>query len=140
ARFHLLVGLDLELRAVDHRIAFTLATAIVDDDDFTVAVGRHQIAIPVGDRAQVVELDRAGALRLVLGGLHDAARRAADVERPHRELRARLADRLRRDDADGLAELGETSVAQIAPIAHDTDASLRIAGEARANTHGLDDR
>src|SRR5439155_10803464 len=29
---------------------------------------------------------------------------AAGVERPHRQLRPRLADRLRRDDADGVAD------------------------------------
>src|SRR5205814_8481855 len=113
-RLDLLVGFDLQLRAVDHRVALTLAAAIVGDDDFAVAVGRHQIAITVRDRAQVVELDGARAFRLVLGGFHDTARGPADVERPHRELRARLADRLRRDDADRLAELREPPIAQIA--------------------------
>ena len=38
-----------------------------------------------------------------------ARRRAADVERPHRQLRAGLANRLRRDDADRLPELTVTS-------------------------------
>ena len=47
----------------------------------------------------------------------DARRRAADVERPHRQLRARLADRLRRDDADRLAELDHLAGREVAAVA-----------------------
>src|SRR3712207_7268123 len=51
-------------------------------------------------------LDGAVHARLVLGRLFEAGG-AADVERAHRELRSRLADALRGDDADGLARSEE---------------------------------
>ena len=46
---------------------------------------------------------RASDVRL----LDAPGRRAADVEGAHRELGARLADRLRRDHADRLAEVDQ---------------------------------
>jgi hypothetical protein len=48
------------------------------------------------------------------------------VERPHRQLRARLADRLRRDDADRLAELDQLAGREVPAIARrgDTRRSL----------------
>src|SRR4030095_6856836 len=95
-----LVGLDLDLGAVHDRVALALAAALVGHADLAVAIGRHQIAVAVHDGSEVVVLHDARTLGLVLGGLHHAARGAADVERPHGELRARLADRLRGDDAD----------------------------------------
>src|SRR5215813_3648436 len=87
-----------------------------------------------------MELHHARALRLVLGRLDDTAGRAADVERPHRQLRPRLADRLRGDDPDGLAELGQTTRAEVAAVAEHADAALGVAGETRANAHALEAR
>jgi catechol 2,3-dioxygenase-like lactoylglutathione lyase family enzyme len=43
-------------------------------------------------------------------------RDATGVERAHRELRARLADRLRRDDADRLAELDQPPGREVAAV------------------------
>ena len=43
--------------------------------------------------------------------------RAADVEGAHGELGARLADRLRRDDADRLADVDGGAAGKIAPVA-----------------------
>ena len=43
---------------------------------------------------------------------------AADVERAHGELGARLADRLRGDDADRLAHVDRRAAGKIAPVAH----------------------
>ena len=117
-RLDLLLGLDLDLGAVHDRIALALAAPLVDDDDLAVAVGGDQVAVAVHDRAQVVELHDARVLGLVLGGLDDAAGGAADVEGPHRELRARLADRLGGDDADRLAQLGQAAGAEVAAVAH----------------------
>ena len=56
------------------------------------------------DRLDALEPDHAVVPRFLRRLLRDARRRAADVERPHRQLRARLADRLRGDDADRLAD------------------------------------
>ena len=140
ARLHPLVRLHLDPGAVDDGVALALPAALVGDADLPVAVGRDEVAVAVHDGAQVVVLHDAGVLRLVLRGLDHPARGAADVEGPHRELRARLADRLGRDDADGLAELGQPPGPEIAPVAHDADAPLRLAGERRPDAHALEPR
>src|SRR5690606_27223545 len=64
--------------------------------------------------------------------------RTTDVEGPHRELRAGLADRLRRDDADGLTDVDAVAAREVAPVAHRTDAATRLAGEHGADDHLLD--
>jgi hypothetical protein len=90
----------------------------------------------IADRAVLVEHDElpsfgadapevagrgSAPIPVVLGGsisgcLKVALARAADVERAHRELRARLADRLGGDDADRLADLGDRlAVARLMP-------------------------
>src|SRR5262249_19844864 len=68
------------------------------------------------------------------------AGRAADVEGAHRELRARLADRLRRDDADGLAEVDHVATGQVAPVALHAHAAARLAGDHGAGLHALQAR
>src|SRR5439155_1099101 len=135
-----LLRLDLQLGAVHDRVALALPPTIVGHADLAVAVGGHEVAVAVHDGAEVVELHHARALRLVLGRLDDAAGRAADVERPHRELRAGLADGLRGDDADGLAQLGQAAGAEVAAVAEHADAALGVAGEAGADAHALEAR
>src|SRR3989441_7848561 len=139
-RLDLLVCLHLDLGAVDDRVALALAAAVVGHADLAVAVRRDQVAVGVHDGAQVVVLHDPRALGLVLRGLHDPARGAPDVEGPHRELRAGLADRLRGDDADRLTELGQPPGAQVAAVAHDADAALGIAGQGRPDPHALEAR
>src|SRR5450759_4011625 len=68
------------------------------------------------------------------------ARRTAIVERPHRQLRPRLADRLCRDDPYRLPDVDETPGRQIAAIALTADAAAGLAGEDRANLDPLDAR
>src|SRR5439155_1740598 len=140
ARLDPLVGLDLDLGTVDHRVALPLPAALVGHADLTVAVGRDQVAVTVHDRTQVVVLDQARALRLVLGRLDDAARRPADGEGPHRELRARFADGLGRDNTHRLAELREPPGAEVTPVAHDANPALGIARERGADAHTLKTR
>src|SRR2546422_7518462 len=140
ALLDLLLRLDLELGAVHDRVALALPPALVGHADLAVAVGGHEVAVAVHDGAQVVELHHACALRFVLGGLDDAAGRAADVERPHRQLRAGLADGLRGDDADGLTQLGQAAGAEVAAVAEHADAALGVAGEPGADAHALEAR
>src|SRR5205823_2285431 len=59
--------------------------------------------------------------------------RAADVERPHRELRARLADRLGRDNPDRHAVLDHAARGQIHAVAQAADAERRFARHAAAD-------
>ena len=54
---------------------------------------------------------------------------AAGVERSHGELRARLADRLCRHDADRLAHLNELARGKVAAVAGLADARRGDAGE-----------
>src|SRR3989449_675952 len=135
-----LLRLDLQLGAVHDRVALALPPALVGHADLAVTVGGHEVAVAVHDGAEVVELHHARALRLVLGRLDDAAGRAADVERPHRELRTGLADGLRGDDADRLAQLGQAAGAEVAAVAEHADAALGVAGEAGADAHALEAR
>src|SRR6201990_2602088 len=65
-------------------------------------------------------------------------RRAADVERAHRQLRAGLADRLRRDDADGLTVVDRGAAGQVAAVALAADAVDEFAGQRRADLYFLD--
>src|SRR5690606_24658419 len=64
-------------------------------------------------------------------------RRAADVERAHGQLRARLTDRLRRDDAHGLADVDRRAAREIAPIAGRAYALFGFADQRRTDTRRL---
>ncbi len=66
--------------------------------------------------------------------------RSTDVERPHRELRARLADGLRGDDADREAELDETPGREVAAVALRAAAAAARAREHRPDPDALDAR
>ena len=61
--------------------------------------------------------------------------RAADVEGPHGELSARLADRLRRDHANRLADVDHGTARQVAPVTRGADSALGLAGKCRADQH-----
>src|SRR5437867_1387242 len=140
---HLLAVALLELGPVHQRIALTLALAVrlgvVDDRDLAVALAHHdQVAVLALDRRQLDELDEALVARLERGLLGAPAGRAADVERPHGQLRARLADRLRGDDADRLAQVHHVAARQVAPVAPDAHALPGLAGEHGADLHTLE--
>ena len=92
------------LRAVDHLVALAVAALRVLDHDAAGAVHDDQCRRSASATALMPSnADRCrracASLARLLG---DARRRAADVERAHRQLRAGLADRLRGDDADRL--------------------------------------
>src|SRR5262249_36336543 len=63
-----------------------------------------------------------------------ARRRSTDVERAHRELRARLADRLAGDDSDRLTDVDLVAAREIASVALRADAATGLTRE-----HGADD-
>ena len=77
-------------------------------------------------------------LRLDVLLLDAAGGDAADVEGPHGELRARLADRLGGDDADGHARLDELAGGQVHAVAAPADAQRRLAGHRAADLDLLD--
>src|SRR4029079_16923626 len=141
-----LPGLDrlgvahLEARTVDDRVALAVAPLFVLDHQRSGAVHDDQLArlriVSATalrlDHLQALVADRAGVLGVEGGLLRDSRRRAADVERTHRELRARLADRLGGDDADRQAELDQPSGREVAAVALRAAAAAARAGQHRA--------
>src|SRR3954451_12475702 len=85
-------------------------------DDLDDAVDVADLGLALGDTGLEQLLDARQALRDVLAG------DAAGVERPHGELRARLADGLGGDDADRLADADHLTRRQVPPVAHPADA------------------
>src|SRR5262249_29185700 len=86
--------------------------------------------------------ERGGALRVArLEDLDDAREAVRDVrtgdtarvERPHRELRARLADRLGRDDPDRVADLRQFAGGEERAVALTAYARLGLALQDRAH-------
>lgn len=77
-------------------------------------------------------------LRLEIRAFDFLGRRTADVEGTHGELRAGLADGLRRDDADRLADVDEVAAGKVAPVAQRADAAFGLAGQRGADHHGVD--
>ena len=63
---------------------------------------------------------------------------AADVEGAHGQLRARLADRLGGDDADGHAFLDQVAGGQVHAVAQPADAQRRLAGHRAADEDLVD--
>src|SRR5262249_16832836 len=79
----------------------------------------------------VAELEALGRVRVDVGDTRQLVRRcdAARVERPHRELRPRLADRLRRDNADGDPDFDLLAGRKVTAVAGRADALARLTGE-----------
>ena len=108
--------LDLQARAVEDLVLLDRARRLLVHRSIEAGAGDHDdLALAVLDRADVLELDGPALRRDRLRALRHARGRAADVERAQRQLRSRLADRLRGDDADGLADLDERPVALFMP-------------------------
>jgi hypothetical protein len=60
------------------------------------------------------------------------------VEGTHRQLRARLADRLRGDHADRLADVDQRTAAEVAAVALGAQAVAGVAGQRRAHLDFVD--
>ena len=104
----------------------------VDQDDFAVPRHDHRNIVGVDDDIPVYHLDRSRMGRLDRGLLRTALGRTADVEGAHGQLRSRLADRLCRDNADSLADIGGGAAGKVAPVAGSTDTGSGLAGKRRA--------
>ena len=128
----------LQLGAIHHRVALALAAFVVDHCDKALAIHHHQVAGLGLDRLQVDEADCTRVLGFQTRLLGDSRCRTADVEGTHRELRARLADGLRCDDAGSLAQFDQAAGGQVAAVAHHADTALRFAGQHGTDLHPLD--
>src|SRR6266545_1356966 len=111
------------------------------EDQLALVARHHPVAFRRLDvRQPVAVLDHAFDLRLPHRLLRDACRGAADVEGPQRQLRTRLADRLRGQNADRLAEVHHVHRREVAAVAHPAHAAFRLARQHGADLHRLDAR
>ena len=113
-----------------------LLAGVVGDHDRDRLVGLldRDLAADLGDLRQALRLARLEQLDHARQTVRDVrAGDAAGVERPHRQLRARLADRLRGDDPDRVADLGQLAGRQRPAVAGLADAGRRLALEHRAH-------
>src|SRR6476619_2466472 len=108
----------------------------IEHGDDHVANHGDRLAVRVLHHVLVLDLDRSIEVRLDERLLRNL-RSAADMERAHGELSARLTDRLRGDDAHRFAHIDRGAAGEIAPVAHAADAGGRLAGEHRANAQLL---
>ena len=94
-------------------------------------------AVLLGDGLNRGEDRLARLLRgnFVLRGV--AARDTADVEGAERQLRTRLADALRRHDADGLAHFHHGARGEVPAVAPGAHAALGLAGQHGPDVYGL---
>ena len=83
--------------------------------------------------SQIVEAHRAIVFRFDARLLKRLARRSADVECPHRQLRSRFADGLRGDDTHRFAEIDRRAASEIAAVALAAHAVHHLASEHRTD-------
>ena len=127
----------MHARTVLDTVGRPLGAVGIDDRNHHVADHRDQVTFAVARDRLVLDDDLAFEVRLDERLLVDL-RRTADVEGAHGQLRAGLADRLRRDDADRLAVVDRRAAGEIAPVAFAADAVDEFAGQRRADLHFLD--
>ena len=130
-----LARLDEHARAARERVAMLLA-GVVGDDDRQRLVGLldRDRAVLLGDLRQALRLARLEQLDDARQAVRDVrAGDAAGVERAHRQLRAGLADRLRGDDADRVADLRRLAGGHRAAVARLAHAARGLALQHRAH-------
>src|SRR5690606_25012824 len=115
-------------------VTFALAAGVVVNDDFAGTGNGHALALGVGHITQTdLEAHRTGGLGFHGAGHGCAGRRTPDVKGTHRQLRARLTDRLSGNHTDGFTAVDHGATAQIAAVAVGAQTVTRFAGERRAN-------
>ncbi len=138
AALHLDAVIDTQMRAVRQPVHGPLRAVIVEHDDGGIAAHDHEAALRILDDVALLDLHRAVEIRLEERLIdHLGRRHAAQMEGAHGELRAGLADRLRGDDADSLAEIDRRAAGEIAPVALGANAVAGLAGQRRADAHFL---
>ena len=136
ARLHFELGIEGKFVILD-----AFARRIVGDDDVfeVVFVVDRDRAAEFADRRNALGFSRLEKFFDTGKTLRDVARSrdAARVEGSHRELRAGLADRLRRDDADRLAHLNGQRGRHVLAVALCAYAETRIAVEDRTDADAV---
>src|SRR5690606_34195302 len=138
ARLHVRPVLDGKGRAVGHGQTAPDGALPGAHHDLALAAGHDPVAARGRHVRDALEADLAVHLGLALRLRRDAGGRAADVEGPERELRAGLADGLRREDTHGLAQVHHLHGRQVAAVAHPAQPALGLAGQHGADLDRLD--
>src|SRR5436190_3273970 len=125
-------------RPVGHAVPRLLAAGVVEQHQLGVAAHHHRQTGRVDHDVAVLDLDLRVERGLERGLLGTALGGAADVEGPHRQLRAGLADRLRGDDPDRFAHIDHGAAGQIASVAFAAYPGGCLAGQHRADRHRVD--
>ncbi len=121
-------------RAVGNAVDRAFAAFGVADYQLAVAGHGNCAATAVGDRGHAAIFD-AAVNRRIHRRLFGHLRGAADVEGAHGQLRARLTDRLRRNDANRFPHVHRCAACQIAAIAGAAHAALGFAQQRRSDLH-----
>src|SRR5581483_3918611 len=130
-------AVNMHARTVLHSVGGTFRAVSIRNRNDHVADHGDQVAFAVlGDR---LVLDRHFAIEVRFNeGLLVDLRCATYVEGAHRQLRAGLADRLRRNDADRLAMVDRRAARKVAAVALAADAVDELASQSRSYLHLLD--
>src|SRR5262249_14264197 len=136
AALDLVAILDTQAGAIRDTMVRALGAVGIDDRDDHIAHHRHNLVIRVLGDVLSLELDLAIKVRLDERLLRDL-RSAADVERAHGELGARLADRLRGDDAHRLAHVHRRATGEVSSVACTANTVSRFAGQPRTDLQFL---
>src|SRR5690606_16698631 len=110
--------------------------ALAHDDELHVTAHDKRVTRGVLESLLAIEHDFPALARLqeTLLATH---RDPTNVEGPHGQLRARLTDRLRRNNADSLTDIHHRPTRKVAPVTLGTDAIFCLTGQRAADTRGL---
>ena len=124
--------------AVRNLVTLALAAELVDHAQFAGTRYRDPVALLVVHGLEVVQARRALALHFHGVRGSRSRRRATDVERTHRQLRAGFADGLRGDDADRFTHVDAMTTREVAAVALRANAIAGLAGDGRTHLHLVD--
>src|SRR5438477_729440 len=123
--------------ADDHVVPLKFAFLRIVHADRAVLVQHDPTAVERLDSSQVVEADCAIVFRFDDRLLKGLTGRAADVEGSHGQLRSRLANGLRGDNADCFAHFHELASREVASVTHRANAAATLARKHRTNLQAL---
>ena len=115
-----------------------LTAVIVDNNDFAVARQHQTVSFRIDNDVTVFKLHNTGKRNFDRSLLGTFLRRTADMEGSHGQLRTRLTDRLRGNNAYRLSDVNRRASGQIAAIAGSANAVFGFAGQNRTDFNLFD--
>src|SRR5438552_9002506 len=137
AFFHMRAVVFRNHRTDNDVVALELTTFRVVHADRTILAQHDPAAIERLHCAQIVEAHRAVILRFNDRLFESLARRSADVECSHRQLRSWFADRLSGNNSNRFAHFHILAGGQISSVTHSANAATAFARQHRADLQAL---